>query len=165
MLRLDQQFHTGFVVADLDAALDEFATAFGGAWTPVEEVPLRLIGPDGALRMTLRVAFSREGPQRFELIEAVEGTVWEVPHLTDRGPTSVHHVGFWADDLAASSERLAAIGAPLVHTLDDDSGTVSFFAYHRLASGLLVELVDARARSAFERWFSGGPFPGTESRT
>jgi hypothetical protein len=164
MLRLDQQFHTGFVVPDLLEAMDGFAATFEGAWTPVEEVALQLTGPDGTLRTTLRVAFSREGPQRFELIEAVEGTIWQVPTLADRGDTPVHHVGFWAEDLAVESDRLAALGAPLLYTVDDGSGDVSFFAYHRLSSGLVVELVDARARRAFERWFAGGPFPGGGER-
>ena len=164
MLRLDQQFHTGFVVPDLPDAMEGFAAVFGDAWTPVEEVPLRLTGPDGPLRATLRVAFSRAGPQRFELIEAVEGTIWQVPTLAGRGDTPVHHVGFWAEDLAAASAHLTAVGAPLLYTVDDGSGDLSFFAYHRLSSGLIVELVDARARRAFEHWFAGGPFPGSGER-
>lgn len=160
MPTLEQQFHTGFVVDDLGAAIEEFTTTFGSSWTPVEEVPLCLTGPDGPTRFDLRVTFSREGPQRYELIEAVPGTLWQVPSSPSGGPSPCHHVGFYADDLRGESRRLEAAGAPLQHTIDDGSGEVSFFAYHRLPSGLLVELVDGRARRAFERWFAGGPFPG-----
>lgn len=33
-----------------------------------------------------------------------------------------------------------------------------------VVDGLLVELVDARRRTAFERWFAGGPFPSAQER-
>lgn len=160
MLTLAQQFHTGFVVDDLEDALECFGTAFAGSWTPIELVALKLTGPVGRIEIDLRLAFSRQGPQRFELIEAVEGTIWEVPRSPLGHASPPHHVGFFVEDVVAESERLESVGAPLLHTIDDGSGAVRFFAYHRLPSGLLVELVDGRSRAAFERWFAGGTFPG-----
>lgn len=160
MLTLAQQFHTGFVVGDLEGAVADFETAFAGSWTPIETVPLQLAGPAGRVEIDLRVAFSREGPQRFELIEAVDGTIWEMPRSPQGDASPPHHVGFFVDDVVAESERLEEAGAPLLHTIDDGSGAVRFFAYHRLPSGLLVELVDGRSRPGFERWFLGGAFPG-----
>jgi hypothetical protein len=48
-------------------------------------------------------------------------------------------------------------------TYDDGtgSGAAFRFAYHRLPSGALVELVDATRRPELEAWFEGADYPAT----
>lgn len=159
MLTTTDVFHTGFVVADLAAGMRDLAAAFDVSWTPPEERELRLRGPDGPLRPTLRFTYTREGPHRLELLEAVPGTVWEAPPPGVGGPLAAHHVGVWCDDVASSSRRLEAAGSPRLVTYDGDGDDAVGFAYHRLPTGALLELVDRARRPAFDRWFAGGPFP------
>jgi hypothetical protein len=102
---------------------------------------------------------TREGPVRLELIERAEATIWDVPSVPGVGATSAHHLGARVTDLTQASGRVTTRGAELLCTLDLAPDRPSLFAHHRLPGGGLVELVDARSRPAFERWFAGGPFP------
>lgn len=159
MLRIADAFHTGFVVEDLESARDRLSEQLDVSWTPVEDRHLTLRGPDGTSDVRLRFTYTTEGPHRIELLGAVPGTVWETAGPQRHGTVAAHHIGIWCDDLIGRSEALAAAGAPLLVTYAGASDRPIGFAYHRLASGLLVELVDAARRPAFERWFAGGPFP------
>ncbi|MFW3169298.1 VOC family protein [Geodermatophilus sp. CPCC 206100] len=157
-------YHTGLVVEDLETAMAELTAVLGLTWTPVEDRELPVVTPDGPLTVRLRWVYSRRGPCRLELLEPVPGTVWERPVQPSSGAGGAHHVGVWAEDLAAASDELVAAGYPRVLTFDDGSGGAARFVYHRLPTGPLVELVDAARRPALEAWFAGAPYPaaGTE---
>jgi hypothetical protein len=160
MLRLANAFHTGVVVRDVDEAIAEYAAAFTTGWTSVERRELALRGPDGAFRLSVRVAYSVEGPHRIELIDSVPGTMWESPSNAKVGVTAAHHTGFWSDDVAAESRALSVAGCPLLATLDQDVADVAYLAYHRMPNGSLIELVDVAIRAGMEEWWAGrAPFP------
>lgn len=159
MLQLGDVFHTGFVVDDIDAAMRELADVFGVTWTPLEERDMALRGPDGPMPITLRFTYTREGPHRLELLEAVAGTLWRSPPAGVGGPMAAHHVGVWCDDVPGVSRQLEDGGSPRLATYDSDRDDARGFAYHRLPGGTLVELVDSSRKPGFERWFAGGPFP------
>lgn len=159
MLTTGDVFHTGFVVEDLDAAKRELGSLFELEWTPVEEREMPLRGPDGPFRPTLRFTYTRQGPHRLELLEATPGTIWMPPVAAAGGTLAAHHIGVWCDDLAATSRRLVADGAPRLATYDGDGEDAVGFAYHRLPTGALIELVDSARRPGFDQWFAGGPFP------
>lgn len=159
MIRIEDAFHTGFVVEDVESARDELAEHLGTTWTPVEERELSLRGPDGPMRVHLRFAYTTTGPHRIELLGSVPGTVWQAAGPGHVGTVAAHHVGMWCDDLAERSRRLVESDAPLVATYDGDPTQAIGFAYHRLPSGVLLELVDVARRPGFESWFAGGPFP------
>lgn len=128
-------FQVGFVVPDLEAAMEELAAGLG----------VEMLGPHerdvgGGL---LRIAFARTPPPYVELIEGFPGSLWEVT----AGP-AIHHLGYWSDDLDADSARLEAAG--MVLELD-----LGFARYHRpgTAAGARVELIDAGFRPDFmARW-------------
>jgi hypothetical protein len=93
-------FHVGFIVPDLNAAMDEFRTALGIEWrAPIEAiVPLR--GPDGVIESSVYSVHSEGRPPAIELI--LRGTP-----LAGNGGVSFHQ-GFWTDRLASSSRDLDA---------------------------------------------------------
>jgi catechol 2,3-dioxygenase-like lactoylglutathione lyase family enzyme len=163
VLSVEDVYHTGFVVPDIEKAMAEFSAVFGLAWTPVEEVATPVRTPQGSLTAPLRFTYSRGPAPRIELLEPVPGTVWEQPVQPVAGPSSAHHVGVWCDDFRATSAALDAAGSPCVLTFDDGSGLATRFAYHRLPNGALVELIDATRRPALEEWFAGGPYPAAAS--
>jgi len=159
MMRTEDAFHTGFVVADVESARDQLASHLEATWTQVEERDMPLRGPDGPMTVRLRFTYTTTGPHHLELLGAVPGTVWQAAGPGHPGTIAAHHVGVWCTDLAERSRRLAADGAPLLATYDSGRDEAVGFAYHRLPSGLLLELVDVARRPGFERWFAGGPFP------
>ena len=102
----------GYVVRDLDRALETFGPIFG----PFQRMESPLEGTNFRGRpsdVTLRMAFGRSGPVEIELIEWVSG---ESPHkeALDAGREGVHHVRFKVDDLAGHQARLEARGFAVV---------------------------------------------------
>ena len=159
MISLEQSYHTGFVVPELEPAMAELTALFGISWTGVEDRSLSVVTPEGPLRARLRFVYSVEGPHHIELMEPAPGTIWEQPLAPGSGLGAAHHFGVWADDFAATSERLVDEGFPRVLTFNGGDGKALGCAYHQLASGALIELVDASRRDDLEQWFCGGPYP------
>lgn len=96
----------GFVVADLDRALETFEPLFGPFRVGQATVAgARYRGREADV--TLRLATARSGPLEIELIQPVSG---ESPHVEflARGGNGLHHVRFRVtglDDLVARFER------------------------------------------------------------
>jgi hypothetical protein len=103
----------GYVVRDLDRALETFGPIFG----PFRTMETPLTGTNYRGRpsdVTLRMAFGRSGPLEIELIEWVSG---ESPHkeALDAGREGVHHIRFRIpSDLPTFQERLEGKGFRVV---------------------------------------------------
>jgi len=133
-------FHTGIVVDDLEAATAELGERLGVTWNEGgAEVVLE--GDGGVRAAPSAYAMSREGPHHIELCQSVPGTVW-----TAGAPGHAHHLGYWVDDVATASAELARSGAPAVACVSVSEGAPPMCAYHRSASGLLVEVVSRGMR-------------------
>lgn len=146
LLNPENLYHTGIIVDDVAASAEALSKSLGYTWTkPAEgnDRPVRYAdGSEATLR--LRYAYSIEAPH-LELVEAVPNTPWAG---TDR---SLHHLGYWVDDLPAASAELAASGFPLVVCARDEDGSAPVrFAYHQAPDGTYIELV--------ERTIFGKPF-------
>ncbi|MER6981211.1 VOC family protein [Streptomyces carpinensis] len=159
MLSTANIYHTGFVVPSIEDAMKEFTAVFGVSWTRTEEREMPVLTPDGPVLAQMRFAYSQGGEPRIELLEPVAGTIWEQPVQPGGGPSSAHHIGVWAEDFQKTSEELEAVGCPRVLTYDDGSGRAVRFAYHRMASGAIVEIIDATRRAELEAWFEGAAYP------
>lgn len=160
MLAFEDIYHTGFVVPSLEDAMKQVGEAFDVTWTDVVEVDMPVVGPDGPFVAAVRLCYSQGVHPAVELIEPVPDSVWQVAEMPG-GLSTAHHLGVWCDDFEATSRHLSEQGHERLATFDDGSGAPSRFAYHRLDSGVIVELVDARRRASLEEWFlRGGRFPG-----
>lgn len=158
-------FHTGFVVADVEAAMEELGRVFDLTWAPIHRASMRLRGADGPFDADMTFTYSIQGPPHLELLAAVEGTPWRQGSApTPVGLQAAHHVGVWSDDVVADSEALEAAGAPRIVTYDHSGDGARGFAYHRLPSGLLVEIVDRSRKPDFDRWFAGESFTTAEEK-
>lgn len=142
--------HTALAVPDLDAAMSMYGNALGLTWARPQQRAVRIRVAAGDLTTEIRFTYSRQGPPHLELIEGAADTIW--------APVSgLHHVGLWSHQLEIDAAQLEHRGMALeVAGLSRSGGQPSGFTYHRSAHGLRVELVDAAARPAFERWFAGG---------
>jgi hypothetical protein len=154
-------FHAAMVVADLDAAMADLAATSGYRWASPMAFVASLGLAEGVTRWDMRVAYSTEGAQLLELIEArrIEGT----SAFYDLAPGEagrLHHVGGWSHNLDAESAAMAAAGAPWVATVLDDAGNEAGLRFHTTATGLITELIDAAGRTGFEAWLAGGAAPG-----
>jgi hypothetical protein len=134
---LVDQFHTGFVVRDLDAVIEGLREVLDLRWTAVQHVTIDAWTDQGREQIPMRYVYSVETPH-IELIEANASSIWRAD-----GALQLHHLGFWVDDLPAEAVRLEALGLvpELAGASDDDAGPHRF-TYHRHETGLRIELVD-----------------------
>ena len=147
-------YHWGIVATDFDAMCDELGAVCGLTWAKVVRRRFSVLEPDGVKEVDFRLTYSLQGPPHYEVLEASEGTVWD-PSTAG----GLHHLGFWSQDLTADADRLTAAGYPVRVTADTPDGRPAGFTYHRLAGGLLLELVDIARKEAYDTWMAGGDFP------
>lgn len=132
---LGRPAHIGHVVADLDAAMEQYTRELGTRWSPVAEY--------GRGRRASRFACSVGGSVLVELIQEVVGTIWTAED------TPFHHLAYWTDDLPATATDFVRRGLRI-----EASGPT--FSYLRSTAGMRLELMDASIRPAWERWLAGG---------
>ena len=128
-------WHTGIVVDDLGAAMDELAEQLGVTWY-VGGAEVRMTTDEGVRTVETSYALSKEGPHHVELGQSLQGTLWTAP-----APGHAHHLGYWVDDVAAASAALERLGSPRVATLAMNDDAPPMCAYHRSGNGLYVEVV------------------------
>ena len=141
-------YHVGIVVDDVAQAMQRYGRLFGVEWADRMggEIPVQLRGRTRTVKFD--AVYSRSGPVRIELTLREPGTLW------DTGAT-VHHVGFWSDDVVGQSEQLAAAGCPVEALLFPIPGSdVPSVAYCRGPEGLFVELVSSDMRAGMESQWS-----------
>ncbi|HVM67574.1 MAG TPA: VOC family protein [Acidimicrobiales bacterium] len=144
-------FHVGIVVPRLEEALDHLGATLGLRWGAVTETELPFEGADGTrAAVPLRMVYSVEAPY-VEVIEEVRGSPWECNPCSN-----LHHIGFWADGLAACHDHLLGSACPLEAAGYAGDVVPAMFAYHRDPLGVRVELVDAAARPSIEAALAGG---------
>jgi hypothetical protein len=146
-------YHFGIVVEDIEAAMRDLGERLELTWAPLQRRRQTVCTGD-AQKASEQIAFtySVQGTPHLELIESEERRFW-VP-----GPAGqLHHLGVFADDVPAESARLAAEGSPLQFG-GGDGPKPAGFAYHLLAGGLRLEIVEEGRRAQFAAWMAGGSF-------
>ena len=152
MIDYQRLFHTGVRVPDLAAAMDELGTGLGVTWAQVQHRQQGIWMPDGGLRtVALEFTYSCEGPQHIELLHGEPGTFWD----TVSAP-GVHHLGVWADDIAAETTRLIDLGWTLVGAGQSPEDGYGAFTYLQRPGDLILELVWGALEPMFQRWWAGG---------
>ncbi|MFO7165834.1 MAG: VOC family protein [Mycolicibacterium hassiacum] len=136
ILNAEDLYHTGVVVADLDAAMARLSAIGGYEWTaPLEfSLPVRIADTDRTV--DFRFAYSLQAPH-LELVQQIPGTIW-----TPVPGNAAHHLGYFVDDVAAVSERLAAAGFEREACVVGEGGAAAAFAYHIDAAGVRIEIVE-----------------------
>jgi catechol 2,3-dioxygenase-like lactoylglutathione lyase family enzyme len=152
MIDYQRLFHTGFIVADLRAAMDSYGAAMGVTWAaPRVLEPMRLWRPDGASEeLRLEYVYSAEGPQHIELLKGSPGSYYD--------PATQHgfHVGVWVDDVRGETEALLARGWTLrAAGAAPDEGYGAFSYLLPPTGGMVVELVSQALLPGFEAWWAG----------
>ena len=115
---------------------------------------------DEDIQPDMKFAFSLGSDRgQIELIERVPDTVWELSDGTD---IEFNHLGYWTDAFAGDSAGLAGRGMPVACTYATPAAADGF-AYHRMPSGLMVELVDTGRKPDFDAWFTGANFSAPDA--
>ena len=151
-----QDAHLGLQVESLEQACTLLNRLFGLTFAePITGWPIAVRVDDEIEESEGRFTVSRQGPPYVEVTENVPGSkVWH----SDGRPMTFHHLGFWVDDVEAASRQLVEAGYPVQAGGLNERGGYRY-TYHEV-EGLRVEMADAAARPAFERWAVTGEAAG-----
>jgi methylmalonyl-CoA/ethylmalonyl-CoA epimerase len=95
-----------YAVKDIDKTIEYWASLYGiGPWTYRENGGLDAKGRPWKARL----AFAHIGPVEIELVQCIEGRIFQSRFLDTWGE-GIHHIGFYVDDVDTEVKKLAAQG-------------------------------------------------------
>lgn len=109
-MRVKSVDHISYAVKDIDKVTEAWSRLYGiGPWTFQENG-----GMDGKGRpWKIRMAFAHIGPVEIELVQCLEGRIFQSKFI-DKWGEGVHHLGFYVDNVDAEVEKLVKEGATLL---------------------------------------------------
>lgn len=146
-------FHVGFLVNNLEEAMERFTEILGVDWTGRTTASAEFREPGkGSYMLDLDITYSKQGPVHIELMESQGDGFYS-------GHEGFHHLGLWEPDPEKRQAEFVTQGlAPMgTQYTPEEEIIVSYFdpsGFH----GVMLELVDESRRADMERWFSGEPF-------
>ena len=135
-LRPEDFYHTGIIVPDLEAAMARLSTLAGYQWITPLTYTLPFRTANGTRELTSTFVYSIQGPH-VELLQEIPGTPW-----TAAPGNSVHHLGYFTDNLANTARMLEDNGFTFEMTADVPGSELALFAYYIDAFGTRIEIVD-----------------------
>lgn len=135
-LRPEDHYHTGIVVPDLDAAMARLSALAGYQWINPLTYTLPFRTANGTRELTSTFVYSLQSPH-VELIQQVPDSPWIAAPAN-----AVHHLGYFADNLAQTAQMLEANGFTFEATADISPPDLALFAYYIDAVGTRIEIVD-----------------------
>src|SRR5689334_4655133 len=131
-------FHVGIVVPNLASATERFTELLDVTWGPIVEYEqMQLRAGDGTdLVVPSRLCYSTEAPY-LELIQEAAGSPWECNEHSN-----LHHIGFFTDDLAASTAAFAERACPLEYAGRMGDTSPVTFTVHSDPLGVRIESLD-----------------------
>ena len=131
--------HVGIVVPELEPALEALSSSLGIEWMPIVEPVVSMREGDHETRnVSLRIGFSVQHP-RLEVIETIPNSPWAIDGTAMR----LHHLAYFAGDLAEDSARISTPCPIEICGVGADGAIPTTFTYH-LHNGLRFELLEHR---------------------
>jgi catechol 2,3-dioxygenase-like lactoylglutathione lyase family enzyme len=146
--------HVGFIVEDLDKAMARFSEVLGITFNEPRTVHLDHLHDPTERTGVIRVAFSKEGPPHYELIQGDGRGIYAMPD----GGEGMHHVGVWETHLEERMKELAEKGLTVeARVMLDDGTMLTAFNNADDLHGVRIEFVDDADQGAKEAFMKNGP--------
>jgi len=147
-LKLPPLLHVGIVVADLEAAAQDYRRRWGVETESVMEMTFPGAGYEGAeIALTATYGFVRTGASEIEFIQSGSTPSPYADFLEQNGGDGVHHLAYMVEAIEPYLEQLAEAGTVprilLDASLGDDGGR--FVYVDGAAHGPVVELIELSA--------------------
>jgi methylmalonyl-CoA/ethylmalonyl-CoA epimerase len=135
--------HIGFLVEDLDRAVEHFQSLGIGPFEPLKVTFTRreVLGkPITGSSVKLRIRMAKLGPIEFELIEPGEGRSPWRDYLEKHGD-GIEHIGFFVEDIDAAVAEMEKKGAQILRRGWFEGGGGNAFVDASKAGGINIELI------------------------
>jgi len=135
-LQPEDFYHTGIIVPDLEAAMARLSALAGYRWIIPLTYTLPFRTTTGTHELSSTFVYSLESPH-LELIKEVPASPWAAAP-----GNSIHHLGYFTDNLADTARILQDNGFTFEATADVSPPDLALFAYYIDAFGTRIEIVD-----------------------
>jgi hypothetical protein len=152
-LRPEDFYHTGIIVPDLEAAMARLSALAGYQWITPLTYTLPFRTANGTRELTSTFVYSIQSPH-VELIAEVPDSPWKAAP-----DNSVHHLGYFTDNLAEAAQLLEANGFTFEATADVSPPDLALFAYYIDAFGTRIEIVDRALFPDFPAFLASAAAP------
>jgi hypothetical protein len=132
----------GYVVPDLDAAIDSWLAIGVGPWFVMRDLTQSATYRGEPCEVEFSLAFSNSGEVQIELIKQTNDVPSIYTEYLDSGQTGMHQLAWWAPDFEATMAGITAAGYPIVWSGGDDGGVR--FAYFEPPAGpaAIIEIME-----------------------
>jgi len=146
-LNLPEVGQLGYVVSDVNQAIDRYKETFGvGPWMLLDVRPEHCIEQGREVHPLIRIALAYSGSVQVEFIQVLEGESFHLQHPKE-SEGEVHHLGFMAQDI---NRKLDAYGKRGIVVLQrgtiKEAGVSVDYAYLDTVrdAGVIIELLQWR---------------------
>ena len=140
----------GYVVADLDRAIDAWLDVGVGPW-----LLLPHLAQEGSVyrgrptEPVVSIAFANSGDLQVELISQEDDSPSIYREFLDSGREGFHHLAWWAEDFGSVAAAAEEAGWPTVHA--GNAGGMAQFAYYD-PGGVTSTVVEVMELTDATRW-------------
>ncbi|OBB84378.1 VOC family protein [Mycolicibacterium peregrinum] len=163
----------GYVVRDIDAAMDNWVRHGVGPWFYVADVQtdyFRYHGADSDMRM--RVALANSGDTQLELIQPLNDAPSMYKDFLDAGREGMQHIAYWSKDFQGLLDQALAAGYTVGQegSIGGEQGRFAYLDTER-EQGTVIELSDISGpkgqffdyiRDVAATWDGSDPIRGRE---
>jgi hypothetical protein len=142
----------GYVVRDLEDAIDEWLALGVGPWlTLLDQHLVGCVHRGNPSEPTISMAFANSGDLQVELIQQLDGTPSIYTEFTDAGREGFHQLAWWAEDYDNVASKAHAAGWDEVWS--GDGNGAARFAYFEGAA-LPATVVEVMELNDSTRWLA-----------
>ncbi|MGX9885550.1 VOC family protein [Streptomyces sp. NPDC002276] len=139
----------GYVVRDLDKAMESWIALGVGPWHVMRGLPLDALHRGQPVKANVTLAVSNSGDVQIELIHQEDDTPSVYTEFLASGQEGYQQIAWWVDDLDTAVEAtVAATGWPIVWSSDDATSPIRY-VYLESPTGPapVVEIMERSAAS------------------
>lgn len=156
----------GFVVSDIDVALETWVKMGVGPWFVMRELSIKAVYRGHPCEVVQSIAMANSGALQIELIQQHCDTPSIFTEFVSADGEGFHQIAYWVDDFDSAVQAAEAAGYPVVWRNADQEGVS--FAYVEPPTGpvAIIEIMElddntrameALVRGAAEGWDGTDP--------
>ena len=132
----------GYVVRDLDAAIETWLGLGVGPWITLGPMEQAMVYRGEPTTPTITLAFANSGDLQIELIHQTGDAPTAYKEFLDGGREGFHHLAWWAEDFAAVEVAVAAAGWEVILGSGPDAMTRFLYCEAPAVAATCLEVME-----------------------
>jgi hypothetical protein len=132
----------GYIVTDLDTAIDGWVDLGVGPWFVLRRMPIRALYRGEQCEISITLALANSGEMQLELIQQDDDTPSIYSEFLASGRAGYHQLAYWTDDFDATMQRVADAGWPVAWLGGEDVGAKFAYVEPANSPATIIEIME-----------------------